>query len=229
MSPNILLRKVRSAVVRLRRNVVSARFGASPDQIYGDKFYDGGGFAATDHTAVVMVPYLLQRFAPKSVLDLGCGMGNYLKLFAKAGCRVVGLEGSASGLKRVPESVLAIQYDLRKPLVINQTFDLVMSVEVAEHLPKKYSRTLVGSLCRHSKGLVLFTAAPPGTPGDDHINCQAREFWDGLFLERGFVFDQEESQRMMSFARSSGVAQWFNEWAYIYSTRERMGKLAAAA
>lgn len=197
---NMLFPKARSAVVRLRRNVISARFGASPDQIYGDMFYGGGGFAATDDTADVMVPYLLQRFAPQSVLDPGCGMGNYLKLFANAECRVVGLEGSVAGLRRMPDSILAMRHDLRKPLVINQRFDLVMSIEVAEHIPKKHSRTLVGSLCAHSKGLVLFTAAPLGTPGDDHINCRERPFFDRVFLERGFELDQEESRQMMNFA-----------------------------
>lgn len=221
MAMTVFVRKARSAMIRLRRNVVSARFGASPDQVYRDAFYDGGGFAATDNTAAVIVPYVLERFAPSSVLDLGCGMGNYLSLFADAGCRVFGLEGSAAGLNRISSRVFAMQYDLRLPLNINQTFDLVMSIEVAEHIPRRYSRNLVRSLCKHSNGLVLFAAAPPGTPGDDHINCRDRRFWDHLFSEHGYRFDQRESEQLSELATKAGVARWFQEWAYFYTLTGR--------
>jgi SAM-dependent methyltransferase len=220
MPTNVVLRKARSAFIKLRRNIVSARFGASPDRVYSSAFYDGGGFAQTEETAAAMTSYLIQRFNPRSVLDLGCGMGHYLKHFAANGCRAVGVEGSAVGLARIPDAVVAMQHDLRKPLIVNQRFDLVMSVEVAEHVPKKYSRNLVRSLCRHSNGLIVFTAAPPGTPGDDHINCRERGFWDALFDEQGYEFNQEESRSMMEFARASGVARWFQEWAYIYTPIE---------
>ena len=137
MATNIVLRKARSALVRIRRYIVSARFGASPDQVYRDAFYDGGGFNRTEDTAAAIVSYLYQRFEPTSVLDLGCGMGHYLSHFGARGCRTLGFEGSINGLNRIPDTVTAVQHDLRLALVVNQQFDLVMSIEVAEHLPKK--------------------------------------------------------------------------------------------
>lgn len=212
----IVLRKARSALIRLRSFLVSARFGVSPDTVYRDSFYDGGGFARTEKTALAITSYLFERFQPMSVLDLGCGMGNYLKCFATKGCNVVGIEGSSAGIGRVHQSVLAIQHDLRKTLIINQTFDLVMSVEVAEHIPKKYSKNLVASICRHARGLVVFTAAPPGIPGDDHINCQDRNFWDRLFAEHGFTFDAEKSAELAQHASQEGTAEWFQKWAFVY-------------
>lgn len=220
MNMKVLLRKARSAAVRLRRTVVSARFGASPDQVYGNTFFDGGGFVGTEETARAMSGYLFHRFTPASVLDLGCGMGNYLRHFAENGCRAVGLEGSAAGLGRIAKSVIAIQHDLRRPVLFNQRFDLVMSIEVAEHVPKRHSRTLVESLCRNSNGLIVFTAAPPGTPGDDHINCRDRSFWDALFAERKFLFEQDETRLLREFATSAGVARWFQEWAYVYTSAQ---------
>ena len=47
-------RKVRSAGIRLRRFLVSARFGASPSTVYKDAYYDDGGFAKTESTAGVI-------------------------------------------------------------------------------------------------------------------------------------------------------------------------------
>ncbi len=62
MSHLDLNRKFKSAVVRLRRFLVSARFGASPDMVYGDGFYEGGGFSKTDETAKAITSYIFKRY-----------------------------------------------------------------------------------------------------------------------------------------------------------------------
>lgn len=220
----VVVRKTRSAFIRLHRFLVSARFGASPDTIYGDDFYDDGGFSKTEETAASITSYIAGKYHPRSVLDVGCGMGNYLAYFAKDGCETLGVEGSQAAIRRVPETVLAIQHDLRKPLRVNRKFDLVMSVEVAEHIPRKYSETLVDAICNHARDLVVFTAAPPGTPGNDHVNCRDREFWDDLFGHRGFSFNAGETQELIQHARVSKTADWFQRWAYVY----RRAHIAAA-
>jgi len=209
-------RKVRSAGIRLRRFLVSARFGASPSTVYRDAYYDDNGFAKTEATAGVITAYLMDKFHPASVLDLGCGTGVYLRHFAAKGCQVFGVEGSAAGISRVPAEVPAVQHDLRTPLQLERQFDLVMNIEVAEHIPGKFSETLVHSICRHAKDLVVFTAAPPGTPGEDHINCRPREFWDALFAPQGFEFDPAQTDALMQHARRHDTAEWFQQWACIY-------------
>jgi len=216
---NVLLRKARSAYIRARRFVVSARFGASPDTVYGDEFYTDGGFSETDRTAKLVTSYLMEKYAPDSVFDVGCGMGNYLTYFAAAGCFVFGIDGSSSGVARVPQTVLAIQHDLRTPFVSNRRFDLVMSIEVAEHLPNRSAATLVRSICESACGLVLFTAAPPGTPGTDHINCRPRTYWDKYFNAHDFAHDEAATSELRRVAREGDVATWFKEWAYIYRRR----------
>src|SRR5688572_4116180 len=102
---SLVARKVRSAFIRLRRYFVSARFGASPSLVYRDSYYDDGGFAKTEATAEVITSYLSDMYHPASVLDIGCGTGVYLKYFAARGCQVVGVEGSAAGVSRVPREV----------------------------------------------------------------------------------------------------------------------------
>jgi SAM-dependent methyltransferase len=218
-------RKARSAFIRLRRFLVSARFGASPDTVYQHTFYDDIGFSKTEDTARIITAYLFNTFHPASVLDLGCGTGAYLKHFEALGCQVVGVEGSSVGISRIHPAVLAVHHDLRRPLLINQQFDLVMSVEVAEHIPKKFSENVVQSLCRHARGLIVFTAAPPGTPGEDHINCRARSFWDALFERQGFVFDPDKTEDLVRHARQHDTAVWFQQWAYVYVARRPRGSL----
>ena len=221
---SLVARKARSAFVRLRRFLVSARFGASPNLVYRDSYYDDGGFAKTDATAEVITAYLSDTYHPASVLDVGCGTGVYLKYFAARGCQVVGVEGSTAGISRVPPEVAVIQHDLRKPLQLNQQFDLVMSIEVAEHIPEKFSATLIDSICGHAKDMIVFTAAPPGTPGGDHINCRPRSFWDALFERHGFVFDSRKTDDLMQHARQHDTAEWFQHWACIYVARSSGGQ-----
>ncbi len=213
----VLFRKTRSALFRFKQFVHSARFGFSPDQIYDASFYDSSGFAKTPYTAEKIASYLFERYQPTSVMDFGCGTGNYLVQFAQKGCQVLGVEGSQAGVQRVPESVTAIHFDLREPLLTNKRFDLVMSIEVAEHIPHKYSSVLVASICRHAKELIVFTAAPPNAPGEDHINCQERPYWDRLFEKHGFFYSPHESESLQRYAKTHDTADWFKGWAFVYT------------
>jgi hypothetical protein len=70
-------------------------------------------------------------------------------------------------------------------------YDLVISTEVAEHIPKKYSEVFVNNLVRHAKRYIVFSASQPGQWGDGHINCQKKDFWINLFENKGAVFQKE--------------------------------------
>jgi len=82
------------------------------------------------------------------------------------------------------EQFLAV--DLTNPLKIDRQFDLVVSLEVAEHLPRKYARTLVNSLTRLGP-VILFSAAIPFQEGTNHLNEQWPEYWVRLFEKEGYV------------------------------------------
>ena len=94
-SSNVVLRKIRSAGIRLRAFVISQQYGFTPDNLYDDAFYDGSGFAKTENAAEKIGNFLVEKYKPKSVLDIGCGQGNYLKYFAQSGCLAIGCDGSS--------------------------------------------------------------------------------------------------------------------------------------
>ena len=212
----IAKRKFRSGLIRMRRSVVSQKFGFSPELIYGEEFYDGGGFWKTKDTANKIALFFQNFFSPCDVLDIGCGPGEYLRAFSELGVVTVGCDGASNGVRRAPTSSFAFVHDLRKPLVINKKFDLVICVEVAEHIMRSSSATLVSSICESAKGIIAFTAAPPGCPGDDHINCRPIEFWSELFLKHGFKVDHVMTKQLRSFAVTNDLAKWWQEWSYIF-------------
>lgn len=125
---------------------------------------------------------------PRSVVDVGCGLGYWLRAFLDAGAgEVLGLDGDYLDRSRmaIPAEAFRVM-DLNRPEAINRSFDLALSIEVAEHLRPESGPTFVAFLCDLSP-CVLFSAAIPGQPGHNHINARWPGYWKALFQERGYV------------------------------------------
>jgi hypothetical protein len=76
--------------------------------------------------------------------------------------------------------------DLKKPIQIDRHFDLVVCLEVAEHLAKDCAKTFVRSLTKLGP-VVLFSAAIPFQGGTAHLNEQWPDYWANYFNEDGYV------------------------------------------
>ena len=69
--------------------------------------------------------------------------------------------------------------DLAAPIDLGRQFDLVQSLEVAEHLPAAKAEQFVETLTAHGSR-ILFSAAVPGQGGENHINEQLPDYWRAL-------------------------------------------------
>lgn len=139
-------------------------------------------------SANAVLPLLMNHVKTNRVADFGCGQGAWLAVWKKLGSsKVIGIDGAY-----VDRNCLLIDpgefssYDLEKPIDLGEKFDLVQSLEVAEHLPECAAHGFVNSLVSHSQ-YVLFSAAVPGQGGENHINEQPYEYWRRLFKEKGYV------------------------------------------
>ena len=92
---------------------------------------------------------------------------------------------STRACSQVPAD-LFVPWNLTTPLDLGRTFDLVMSLEVAEHLPQAAAETFVSSLVGLGP-VVLFSAAIPGQQGDHHVNLQWQDWWVEYFERHGYV------------------------------------------
>jgi SAM-dependent methyltransferase len=215
-----IIRKFRSFLTLTKNKVRSQRWGFSPTKIYGASFFDGPGCAEGASKAAQVVQVLMEVFSPQKVFDVGCGSGFYLREFAKRGVLAVGCEGSAEGVSRCAPPPLVFQWDLRKPLLINSQFDLVLCIEVAEHLPSRFSEVLIKSIANFTSKHVVFTASPPGPWGDDHINCREPEFWDALFNKHGFMVNKELSGILRQRFQEIGAASWLQLRLAVYDKKQ---------
>lgn len=154
---------------------------------YSGRFYDEqrGG---SQRSASVVVPMVLALIQPDSVVDVGCGVGTWLSIFKEHGVpEILGIDGEyvdRAGLEILPSEFRAA--DLTQPLTLSRTYDLAVSLEVAEHIPEAHARTFVASLVDLAP-IILFSAAVPGQGGTAHVNEQWPDYWVALFNELDLV------------------------------------------
>ena len=158
-----------------------------PTEHYTPNFYneirDGSA-----RSAEVIVPLVSNLLHPASVVDVGCGDGTWLSIFRKLGTQeIVGVDGDyvRPDLLQIPPENFC-PADLAKPFTLDRTFDLAVSLEVAEHLPAGAASSFVASLTRLAP-VVLFSAAIPFQGGNHHVNEQWPDSWAALFRQHNYV------------------------------------------
>ena len=149
--------------------------------------------------------HVAERHRPESVLDLGCGLGGYLKIFSDSGAkRTVGVDGFPAGAAFLNEGPY-LQRDLSKPLDLNETFDLVLCTEVIERITPSCEDAVVDNILRHARERVVFSGADAGQPGVGHINCKPIGYWLEKFSARGWEPNLLDTYSMRALASFS----WF--------------------
>jgi SAM-dependent methyltransferase len=167
--------------------------------------------------------HVADRYRPASVLDVGCGRGAYIAAFQRWGAgRLLGVDGFAASDSLVCSPTLYRQHDLRQPLELGTTFDLVISTEVAEHVDEGYQEAFIDSVARHAAKVILFSAARPGQPGVGHVHLKPPEHWLGLFRDRGWVPHHFDT----SAARSLATLTWFRRNLVVLVRAERESELS---
>jgi SAM-dependent methyltransferase len=151
---------------------------------YNRKFYRE--LASAQESAREILPLVLNIVKPASVIDVGCGTGNWLAIAHELGVpEIMGVDGSwVTGQLAIPHEKF-LEHDLSTPLWLDRRFDLGLSLEVAEHLPASSARSFVQSLCS-AADVVVFSAAIPGQGGRHHVNEQWPAYWAALFGDFGY-------------------------------------------
>lgn len=94
----------------------------------------------------------------------------------------------------------------------DREFDLVVCLEVAEHLLKNNASSFIDYISSFAP-IIFFSAAVPGQGGANHINEQWPEYWSKLFFDRGF--------QCLDIIRpliwnNSQVEPWYSQNSFLY-------------
>jgi cyclopropane fatty-acyl-phospholipid synthase-like methyltransferase len=160
---------------------------------------------------------VLHYIPARSVIDVGCGQGTWLAVFREHGLEDVwGVDGDHvdRGQLEIPAEQFQAA-DLTHPLTVNRRFDLVVSLEVAEHLPAGCADDFIESLTRLGPA-VLFSAAIPYQGGACHVNEQWPSYWTKRFQDRGYEPVDCLRRHVWEDAR---VEWWYAQNVLLYAER----------
>ena len=182
--------------------------------MYGPQDSDHPSAAAT---AGIIVPLIVDLIRPATVLDVGCGSGGWVSAFLGRGVDATGVDAAHLPLDTLKfDRSRFIVHDLRRPLDLGRHFDLVLCLEVAEHLPPHVADTLIATLVRHAP-VVLFSAAIPGQGGLEHVNERWQSYWAATFRSHGY--EPIDCVRPRVWEHSE-VACWYAQNMLLYADGE---------
>ena len=138
----------------------------------------------------IIVPQIIKLLNPGSVVDIGCGLGTFLKAFKQLGVSdVLGVDGSWVEKDLLYKNIQPVEFlerDLEKEIQLKKKYDLVLSLEVAEHLSEKSADIFIQTLV-NAGGNILFSAAIPNQGGQNHINEQWLTYWEAKFAKHNYI------------------------------------------
>ncbi len=150
----------------------------------------------------------------KTVVDFGCGLGDYSSAIISSGMSSEAYDGNPNtptltkGLAKVLD--LSIPFDLEKK------FDCVLSLEVGEHIPKEFEQVFINNICNHTNDLLILSWAVIGQGGDGHVNCQNNDYIINEIESRGFTYDATNSSVLR---RSVSCAPWFRNTIMVFKKK----------
>ena len=151
--------------------------------------------------------------ATSRVADVGAGVGGYgmfMGLLNPKSPPVVSLDGAENIEAWSGGRVGFFDVSTAADVQGFQPVDWVLSVEMAEHVPRSLEAAVVANLhWLNTKGIVL-TWALPGQPGSGHINGRSNRYVHSLLHQLGYTRDASEEARLrrtVNRYRLAGSAQ----------------------
>jgi SAM-dependent methyltransferase len=151
---------------------------------------------------------IIEDIQPKTVLDAGCALGFLVEGFRNQGVEAWGVDISEYAIASVHESIRPF---CRVGSVIEpfeRKYDLIVTIEVAEHMQPLLSKQMIANLCAHTDD-VIFTSTPFDYKETTHFNVQPPEVWSREFARHGFFRDVDYD------------ASFITAWAVRYRRKEQ--------
>ena len=140
-------------------------------------------------SAKIILNELKKLISFNSVIDVGCGTGSWLRAAQTLSEKInlIGIDGEYAKNTFNCKEAKFISLDLEQNFMnkIDCKSDLVVCMEVAEHLKPTRSTTFIENLCNLSD-IILFSAAVKHQRGTLHINEQPQSYWIDKFKKNNY-------------------------------------------
>lgn len=134
-----------------------------------------------DHVAAKIV----ETLDVKTALDVGCAFGHLVRALNLLGVSTLGVDTSDHAIRNsVAPSYVQKRSILDAPVAFQN--DIVICIEVVEHLMPEDADLAIENLCVMSGQYILFSSSPDDFSESTHHNVQSEEYWLDLFELNGF-------------------------------------------
>jgi hypothetical protein len=148
----------------------------------------------------------------QSVTDFGCGLGEYLSKLSPIVNNAIGVEGS---IPKQAKFEYIIEGDLTTDLKSKAfTSDLVISLEVGEHIPAEFMGVYLDNITNHSAKYLITSWAVRGQAGFGHVNCLDNSEIVPEFEKRGFKLLEKETEKARLVIEDK--AHWFRNTLFVF-------------
>jgi len=148
----------------------------------------------------------------QSVTDFGCGLGEYLAKLSPIVSNAIGVEGS---IPKQAKFEYIIEGDLTTDLKSKAfTSDLVISLEVGEHIPAEFMGVYLDNITNHAKTYLITSWAVRGQAGFGHVNCLDNAEIIPEFEKRGFKLLEKDTEKARLIIEHK--AHWFRNTLFIF-------------
>ncbi len=129
---------------------------------------------------------LIRLFRPAHVFDAGCAHGFLVEALRDRGVEAWGRDISEFAISQVRSDVreYCSAGSLAEP--ITGRYDLVVCIEVLEHMPEAEAERAVANMCAVTDRIV-FSSSPTDFTEPTHINVKPPIYWLRLFAANGFA------------------------------------------
>lgn len=163
-----------------------------------------------DSTLAYCILNFLQDNKTQTCVDFGCGDGSYTKYFNENNIITKGYDGNPF-TPEITDGLCSI-IDLSAPFNLKETYDCVMSLEVGEHIPKRYEQIFIQNLIDHSHNLIILSWAIPGQGGHGHVNCADNSYIKDIFKAKHFL----NRLHIENILRQSATYNWFHNTIMVF-------------
>ena len=164
---------------------------------------------AWEHFLGDVADHILRDIHPTTVLDAGCGFGLLVALLRQRGIAAYGIDISEHALQNLfPEAqpycqLGSITGQTAFTVPFPENYDLILCIEVLEHLSPREAEFAIANLCQHTRD-IIFSSSPFDYTEATHLNVQPPETWAALFAGQGFYRDTDFD--------ASFVSHWAARW-----------------
>lgn len=153
---------------------------------------------------------VLSYTSVKDIADFGCGPGWYTYFLYQHGYNINGYDGNPNvkemSSKLFQDGFYCQCVDLTEELTVQEPFDMILCLEVGEHIPREYEDIFLQNLVRNAQSYILLSWAVPNQSGNGHVNCHSNEYVIEKMKALGFYVNIPVSQ----YLRKKASLSWFH-------------------